>query len=102
MVKEPNKVAIQDQVDVTKSTGGVLDYAFNWTDVISAGETISTSNWTVSSSELTLVSSTVNGLTTSAFISGGRNNYYYQITNTVETDQSRKWIRVLDMKVESK
>ena len=41
MVKEPNKVAIQDQVDVTKSTGGVLDYAFNWTDVISAGETIS-------------------------------------------------------------
>ena len=40
MVKEPNQVAIQNQVDVTKSKAGVLDYAFNWSDVIASNETI--------------------------------------------------------------
>jgi|TARA_R110001592_G_scaffold108408_2_gene302965 hypothetical protein len=102
MVKEPNRVAIQSQVDVTKSSGGVLDYAFNWSDVIQSTETISTSNWTVSSSDLTLVSQSLSGVTTTAFISGGRNNYYYQLVNTITTDQSRSWQRVMDMKVESK
>ena len=47
MVREPYKVAIQNQVDVTKSSDGVLDYAFNWSDVIQSTETITTSNWVV-------------------------------------------------------
>tara|TARA_R100001369_G_scaffold90751_1_gene130230 strand:+ start:37 stop:345 length:309 start_codon:yes stop_codon:yes gene_type:complete len=102
MVKEPNRVAIQSQVDVTKSSGGVLDYAFNWSDVIQPTETISTSNWTVSSSDLTLVSQSLSGVITTAFISGGRNSYYYQLVNTITTDQSRSWQRVMDMKVGSK
>ena len=102
MVKEPNQVAIQNQVDVTKSKAGVLDYAFNWSDVIASNETITTSNWSVSSSDLTLVSTTTTGVTTVAFVSGGRDNYFYQLTNTIQTDQSRTWSRVLDLRVESK
>ena len=102
MVKEPNKVAIQSQVDVTKSSGGQLDYAFNWSDVLTPTEVITTSNWTVSSIDITLVSETTTGQTTTAFISGGRNSYYYQLVNTITTDASRTWVRVLDIKVQSK
>jgi len=102
MVKEPNRVAIQSQVDVTKSNGGVLDYAFNWSDVIQPTETISTSNWVMSSLDLTLISQSLSGVISTAFISGGRDNYYYTLTNTVSTDQGRTWERVMNLKVESK
>ena len=106
MVREPYKVAIQNQVDVTKSSDGVLDYAFNWSDVIESTETITTSNWVASSTandtSFTLVSSSLSGVITTAFVSGGRNNYYYVLKNTITTDQGRTWIRVMNMKVESK
>ena len=102
MVKEPYKVATQDQVQVSKSSGGILDYAVDWGSVIVSGESINTSSWTVSSTDLTVVSDSTSGVTTSAFISGGKNNYYYVLTNTIVTDQSRTFVRTINMKVESK
>jgi len=102
MVKEPYKVATQDQVQVSKSSGGILDYAVDWGSVIASGESINTSSWTVSSTDLTVVSDSTSGVTTSAFISGGKNNYYYVLTNTIVTDQSRTFVRTITMKVESK
>ena len=102
MVKEPYKVATQNQVQVSKSSGGILDYAIDWGSVIASGESISSSSWTVSSSDLTVVSDSTSGVTTSAFISGGKNNYYYVLTNTIATDQSRTFVRTIDLKVESK
>ena len=102
MVKEPYKVATQDQVQVSKSSGGILDYAVDWGSVIASGESINTSSWTVSSTDLTVVSDSTSGVTTSAFISGGKNNYSYVLTKTIVTDQSRTFVRTITMKVESK
>lgn len=102
MVKEPYKVATQDQVQVTKSSGGILDYSVNWGSVIVSGESITSSTWSVSSSDLTVVSDSTSGVTTSAFISGGKNSYFYVLTNTIVTNQSRTFVRTINMKVESK
>ena len=82
MVRAPNNVSLQSQVDAYKSSGATLDYAFNWSSVIASGETISSSSWEVSSSDLTIASNSTSGTTTSAFISGGKNGYFYELKNT--------------------
>jgi len=102
MVKSPNAVAIQSQVDATKSAAAILDYGFNWSSVIASAESISSSSWTVSSSDLTVVSSNTSGTTTSAFISGGKDGYFYELTNTIATDQGRTMVRVFTLGVQSK
>ena len=102
MVKEPYKVATQSQVQVSKSSAGILDYSVNYGSVIASGESITPSSWTVSSSDLTVVSDSTSGVTTTAFISGGKNNYFYVLTNTIVTNQSRTFVRTINMKVESK
>tara|TARA_R100000664_G_scaffold31307_1_gene44794 strand:+ start:63 stop:371 length:309 start_codon:yes stop_codon:yes gene_type:complete len=102
MVKSPNAVAIQSQVDATKSSAAILDYAFNWSSVIASAESISSSSWTVSSSDLTVVSDSTSGTTTAAFISGGKNGYFYELKNTITTDQSRTFVRIFTLGVQAK
>ena len=102
MVKEPNKVATQSFVQVSKSSGGILDYSLDYGSVIISGESISSSNWSVSSTDLTVVSSSIDNDITTAFISGGKNNYFYVLTNTIATNQGRTFVRTINMKVETK
>tara|TARA_B100000214_G_scaffold98398_1_gene68517 strand:- start:4764 stop:5072 length:309 start_codon:yes stop_codon:yes gene_type:complete len=102
MVRAPNNVSLQSQVDAYKSSGATLDYAFNWSSVIASGEAISSSSWEVSSSDLTIASNSTSGTTTSAFISGGKNGYFYELKNTIQTDQSRTFVRVFVLGVKPK
>lgn len=102
MVKSPNTVALQSQVDATKSAAGILDYAFDWSSVIASGESITSSTWAVSTSALTVVSDSTSGTTTTAFISGGKDGYYYELKNTIGTDQSRTFVRIFTLGVQSK
>ena len=102
MVKEPYKVATQSQVQVTKSSAGILDYSVDYGSVIASGESITSSSWSVSSTDLTVVSSSTSGVTTTAFISGGKNNYFYVLTNTIVTNKSRNFVRPIKMKVDRK
>ena len=102
MVLQPYKAATQSQVQVSKSSAGILDYSVNYGSVIASGESINSSYWTVSSTDLTVVSDSTSGVTTTAFISGGKNNYFYVLTNTIVTNQSRTFVRTIVMRVESK
>ena len=102
MVRSPNTVALQSQVDATKSSTAILDYAFDWSSVIASGESITGSTWAVSSTDLTKVSDSTSGTTTTACISGGKNGYYYELKNTITTDQSRTFVRVFTLGVQSK
>tara|TARA_B100000131_G_scaffold95289_1_gene92267 strand:- start:425 stop:733 length:309 start_codon:yes stop_codon:yes gene_type:complete len=102
MVKSPNAVALQSQVDATKSSAAILDYAFNWSAVINASESITGSTWAVSSTDLTVVSDSTSGTITTAFISGGKDGYYYELKNTITTDQSRTFVRIFTLGVQAK
>ena len=68
--------ADRDGAYIDKDSEAVLDYGLNWADWMPTADTISTSNWTVStisgdSDPLAVDSSAVSGTTCTAVISGG-------------------------------
>lgn len=70
----------------------VLPYFIDWATLLAAeddgdGDTISTSDWTVSPSGLTLQNSEIDSNSTRAVIdvSGGTDGVLYTLTNTIET-----------------
>jgi hypothetical protein len=77
--------------DVTKDPEADLDYGFDWTSWL-AGDTITTSTWTVpSGSGLSMHSAAIAGNTTLVWLSGGtRSAKGYTVTNHIETAAGRK------------
>jgi len=86
MVKSPYNVALQS-VDAIKSAGATLDYSIDWSALIS-------------STDITIVSSSISNTSTSVFISGGRDAYYYDLKNTIVTDQGRTMVRLFSIGVQ--
>lgn len=70
-----------------KSSTAELDYSFDWTEWLSAGETISTSTWTVPS-DLTNEATTNTGQVAVIWLSGGTYGETYTVTNVVTTNSS--------------
>lgn len=61
-----------------------LDYGFDWSNWVEAGETITTSTWETDD-VLTLSSQQVLDNVTSVFITGGVHNTSYSVTNHIIT-----------------
>lgn len=83
-----------------KDPGALLDYTRDWTAWLSAGETISTSQWIVPAG-LTLENQTNTTTKATVWLSGGTVRTLYQITNRITTNQGRTddrsiWIYVTE------
>ena len=69
-----------------KDKDSILDYGFDWgTSYLATGDTIISSIWTSSSSDLTVLSDGISsdGRSTSVVLSGGLNGTSYSVTNRV-------------------
>jgi hypothetical protein len=70
----------------------LLDYTFNWSPTLAAGETVATSTWTVPSG-ITAGITSQTATTTTQWLSGGTMGTEYTITNTILTTASRTYER---------
>jgi len=68
-----------------KDVSDTIDYSIAWHQL--GSDAIITSTWT--SDDLTIVSSSVSGLVTTAFVSGGTDGIVTNLTNTVTTGMGR-------------
>jgi len=80
----------RDGVFIRKSPTDVLDYSVDWTDWLPAGNTVSTSTFTVSTisgdtSPLTIDSQSNSGTKSTVFLSGGSDDSVYTVTCTITT-----------------
>ena len=71
-----------------KDPDAKLDYGFDWSDWLAAGETISTSAWTIAAG-LTEESTETGSTSTKVWLSGGTDGDTYTVTNTIETSAGR-------------
>ena len=62
----------------------VLEYQISWQNLLSIGETITTSTWTAPAG-LTISGQSINGSTTICKVAGGTVGNRYQVTNTIVT-----------------
>ena len=62
------------------------------------------SSWTTTAAVMATARSEISGTgtTTAAFISGGKDGYYYELKNTITTDQSRTFVRIFTLGVQAK
>jgi len=80
-----------------KDPDAVLDYQIDWTDWL-AGDTISTSAWTVSAG-LTKTSESNTPATARVWLSGGQAGSVYKATNRIVTAGGRTDDRTLEIRV---
>lgn len=66
-----------------------LSYSFDWSDWLSAGDSIATSTWATDAA-LILNSAGLSGTVTTIWVQGGAQNNWYAVTNTVITTQGRR------------
>lgn len=88
-------IALKDP-DVT------LDYGFDWTDYLAAGETITSSAWAIEGGDVQLlfVNATNAAGMTNCFVSGGTKGQVYTLRNRITTDQGRSDERSWTIRVE--
>lgn len=81
----------------------ILDYTFNWGNILVTGEVISTSSWAVSPSGLTIntPAASFTGSTTTVWITGGVSGTTYVVTNTIMTSGGRTFQESLNIIVQS-
>jgi len=79
-----------------------IDYAFDWSDFLASGETISASSWASSSTALAIGTVAATTDTTAAFVSGGVNGGVYRVTNRITTNQTRIAERSVIVRVEER
>jgi len=84
-----------------KDPSAELDYGFNWADRgwLAAGETITTSTWTVPAGLTQLTSGVSGGTVTTVWLSGGAAENDYMITNRIVTSGGRTDERSLIIRV---
>lgn len=73
-----------------------LDYGFDWTLWLEAGETIETSTWEVDPS-LIQSSPVIQAGVTSVFVEGGVHGVSYKIKNTITTSNTRSDSRTIKL-----
>lgn len=83
-----------------KDPSAVLDYAFDWTGWLAAGETI-TDHTITADTGITVGSSTESDGKVTVWLSGGTAGINYKVaclveTSTGRTDERTLWIRVVD------
>ena len=89
---------------IKKDPDAVLDYVINWTDWMATDDTISTSDWEITSDDEatpTLIedSSTKVGLRTLIWLSGGTAGICYRVTNEIVTADGRTENRSFEIRV---
>lgn len=86
--------------DYIKTEEGVLDYEFDWSGFLEAGETISSSTVTVSDG-ITKVSDAINtgAESVTVWLSGGLLGRTYTIKNVITTTESRTDSRVFTVTI---
>jgi len=67
-----------------KDPDSILNYTFDWDDVVEAGDSIVNSSWDIST-DLSITASSYDADTTTVFISGGVLNTRYDVTNRITT-----------------
>lgn len=78
----------------TKDPNAVLDFQIDWSDWLAAGETISTSSWTVPSG-ITRDSDSENNTAATIWLSGGTAGTNYDCINRIVTSAGRTDDRTL-------
>ena len=78
-----------------------LDYAVDWTAWLAAGETITTSTWTVPAGLTKVSDGAVDGKAT-VWLSGGTVGTRYAVTNHIITSQGREDERTLTILITDK
>ena len=78
-----------------KSATSELDYTLDWSDFLTGGDTIVSSTWTMPNVDIALVTSSFNSTLTTAWISGGKKNISYDITNSIVTQFGREDYRAI-------
>lgn len=84
--------------DFVKDPDAVLDYMFDWSVWLSSGETIQSSNVTVTSG-INLDSQSATSTKVTAWISGGTSGVPYTVTCRVNTSQGRTDDRSITIRV---
>lgn len=87
-----------DPADFEKDPGEVLDYSFDWSSWLEAGETISTSTVSVSSG-INLDSQSNTSTRATVVLSGGSSGVPYSIKDTITTSLSRTAVRSITIRV---
>ena len=87
-----------------KDPGATSDFSIDWSDMLGESspiDTIVTSSWTVNNgATVTLDSNTTS--TATAWISGGTDRKYCELTNTVTTDAGRTYERTIAVKIQQR
>ena len=83
-----------------KDPDEVLDYELDWTDRL-AGDTISTSSWTVPTG-ITKASDTKTTTVTTVWLSGGTIGTKYELTNRIVTAGGRTMDQSVDISIKVK
>lgn len=84
-----------------KDPNEVLDYSVNWSDELLAGETISTSAWTVPQG-ITKDSDSVSGSSTIIWLSGGTDGQSYELVNRIVTSAARTFDQTVKLTVKTR
>jgi hypothetical protein len=87
-----------------KDPNEVLDYQIDWGERLAEGETISTSNWTISGSDSSLTedSKSISGENTVIWLSAGTLGVTYTLTNRIVTSGGRTMDQSVRLKIKSK
>lgn len=83
---------------MTKDPNARLDFAIDWSATLPDGDTITSSLWLVPD-DLTTDTPSIDGTTTSVWITGGVAGRTYQVVNRVTTDEGRVDDRTLRITV---
>lgn len=83
-----------------KTSGELLDYAINWASALGT-DTISTSTWSLSSSDLVNNHDTHTPSTATIWLASGTTNQTYVCTNTITTAAGRIFEQSVSIKIQS-
>lgn len=87
-------------ITLEKESEDVERLSLDWTDVVSATESISTSTWTVFPvSPMVTTSPLITGTLTSALVSAGDAGQLYEVTNTITTSTSQTYTQKIQIYV---
>jgi hypothetical protein len=86
---------------LVKDPAAELDYGFDWgmDGWLAAGETVTTSTWTVAAGLTQITSGISGGTVTTVWLSGGVAGTDYLVTNRIVTDGGRTDERSLTIRV---
>lgn len=84
-----------------KDPSAVLDYAFDWSDWLATGETISTATWTVPAG-ITKTDQDETTTTAVIWLSGGTADTDYNVACAVTTSDGRTDERTMTIKVRNR